>query len=232
MKPVAPKEELLRESSLQEGVSLAVLVWACDPRAHFRSHHLAMVRLSHLLWTCSNTQVTTFLCREKKSEKHSYDFPTLYNLRMFTFPSFFCRLCLALIFFHLEFPECHSLLLFSRKILGGGSSMRDNFIVKKDFTGLPFGFQGVKFLTVQDFALFWSPASMSSESERHSVLCNSLPPMDYTVHGVLQARILEWVAIPFSRGSFQPRDQTQVSHVAGKFFTSWATREAQEHWSG
>ena len=38
--------------------------------------------------------------------------------------------------------------------------------------------------------------------------------MDYTVHGILQARILEWVAIPFSRVSFQPRDQTQISHIA------------------
>ena len=43
-------------------------------------------------------------------------------------------------------------------------------------------------------------------------------PMDYTVHGILQARILEWVAVPFSRGSSQPRDQTQVSHIAGGFF--------------
>ena len=40
------------------------------------------------------------------------------------------------------------------------------------------------------------------------------------------------VAFPFSRGSSQPRDQTQVSHIAGAFFTSWATREAQEYWSG
>ena len=40
-------------------------------------------------------------------------------------------------------------------------------------------------------------------------------PMDYRVHGILQARILEWVAVPFSRGSFQPRDRTQVSHIAG-----------------
>ena len=37
--------------------------------------------------------------------------------------------------------------------------------------------------------------------------------MDYTVHGILQARILEWVAAPFSRGSSQPRDRTQVSHI-------------------
>ena len=53
-------------------------------------------------------------------------------------------------------------------------------------------------------------------------------PMDYTVHGILQARILEWVAFPFSRGSSQPRDWTQVSHIAGGFFTSWATRLAHK----
>ena len=45
-------------------------------------------------------------------------------------------------------------------------------------------------------------------------------PMDYTVCGILQARILEWVAIPSSKGSSQPRDQTQVYHIAGRFFTS------------
>ena len=52
-------------------------------------------------------------------------------------------------------------------------------------------------------------------------------PMDYTVHGILQARILEWVAFPSSRRSSQLRDQTHVSRIAGKFFTSWATREAK-----
>ena len=50
--------------------------------------------------------------------------------------------------------------------------------------------------------------------------------MDYTVHGILQAKILEWVAFPFSRESSQPRDWTQVSRIAGRFFTGWATREA------
>ena len=45
-------------------------------------------------------------------------------------------------------------------------------------------------------------------------------PVDYTVHGILQARILEWAAFSFSRGSSQPRDQTQVSCMAGGFFTS------------
>ena len=54
-------------------------------------------------------------------------------------------------------------------------------------------------------------------------LCN---PRDYTVYGIVQARILERAAFPFSRGSYQPRDQTQVSRIAGRFFISWAIREA------
>ena len=50
--------------------------------------------------------------------------------------------------------------------------------------------------------------------------------MDCIVHEILQARVLEWVAISFSRGSSQPRDRTQVSRIAGVFLASWATREA------
>ena len=57
-------------------------------------------------------------------------------------------------------------------------------------------------------------------------------PMDYTVHGILQASILEWVAFPFSGGSSQLRYRTQISYIAGGFFTTWATREGQECWSG
>ena len=57
-------------------------------------------------------------------------------------------------------------------------------------------------------------------------------PMGCTVHGILQARTLDWGAFPFSWGSSQPRDPTRVSHIAGRCFTSWATREAQEYWSG
>ena len=57
-------------------------------------------------------------------------------------------------------------------------------------------------------------------SESRSAVSDSLRP-----HGLYQARILEWVAFPFSRGSSQPRDRTQISHITGGFFTSWATRE-------
>ena len=49
-----------------------------------------------------------------------------------------------------------------------------------------------------------------------------------SVHGIFQARVLEWVAISFSRGSSRPRDQSQVSHIVGRHFTVWATREAKK----
>ena len=62
----------------------------------------------------------------------------------------------------------------------------------------------------------WKPLS-------HVQLC------DCIVHGILQARILEWVAFPFSRVSSQPRDWIQVFHVAGRFFINWATKEAQDY---
>ena len=62
-------------------------------------------------------------------------------------------------------------------------------------------------------------------SESLSVVSDFLQPH---VLGILQARILERVAFPFSRGSSQPRDQTQISHIAGGFFTSWAIKEAQK----
>ena len=55
------------------------------------------------------------------------------------------------------------------------------------------------------------------QHESRSVVSDSLRPVDSTVHGILQARTLEWVAVPFSRGSSQSRDQTQVSCIASGF---------------
>ena len=71
------------------------------------------------------------------------------------------------------------------------------------------------------------PASWEVKLLSHVAFCN---PMDCTlpgssIHGILQARVLEWLAISFSRGSSWPRDRTQVPHVAGRHFTLWATRE-------
>ena len=64
-------------------------------------------------------------------------------------------------------------------------------------------------------------------------LCPTLcDTMYYIVPGIPQDRILEWVAFPVSRGSSQPRDRTQVSHISWGFFTAKVTWEAQEYWSG
>ena len=67
-------------------------------------------------------------------------------------------------------------------------------------------------------------AYIQSESESYSVMSNSLPP--HGLYGIFQARILGWLAFPFSRRYSQPRDQTWVSCIAGRFFTIWATWEA------
>ena len=70
-----------------------------------------------------------------------------------------------------------------------------------------------------------------SESVSCSVVTDSFDPRDCSppvssVHGILQARVLEWLAISFSRGSPRRRDRTRLSHTAGGFFAFWATREA------
>ena len=74
-----------------------------------------------------------------------------------------------------------------------------------------------------DVLLFLFGTSQSYPAPWDPMDCN-LPGS--SVHEILQARILEWVTIPFSRRSSQPRDQTWVSCIADRFFTIWATREA------
>ena len=68
---------------------------------------------------------------------------------------------------------------------------------------------------------------LTVQTESSSAYLTLWDPMDYTVHGILQVRILEWVAFSFSTGSSQPRDWTQVSCIAGGFFISLAIRETQ-----
>ena len=88
------------------------------------------------------------------------------------------------------------------------------------------------FLVVMYGCEKWTIKKAESDSEVAQPYLTLCDPMDYTAHGILQARVLEWVAVPFSRGSSQPRDGTQVSHIAGRFFTSSAIREAhKESWA-
>ena len=73
----------------------------------------------------------------------------------------------------------------------------------------------------------WSEVAQSCLTLCDPMDCS---PPGFSFHGILQARILEWVAISFCRGSSQPRDQTRVSRIAGRCFNLWATREAQYLW--
>ena len=110
-----------------------------------------------------------------------------------------------------------------------------------DYIELPASFFHLKMPSQFSGHLLFPLSSNTSPlitSESESEVAQSRPtlcdPMDYSppgssVHGILQARILEWVAIFFSRVSSQPRDRTQVSCNAGRRFNLWATREA--HWS-
>ena len=86
--------------------------------------------------------------------------------------------------------------------------------------------QRISYLTAAAFAAdSFSITVLSEVCVLVSLLCLTLcDPMDSSppgssVHGILQARMLEWVAIPFFRGSSRPRDQPQVSCIAGRFFT-------------
>ena len=80
-------------------------------------------------------------------------------------------------------------------------------------------FRALRFL-FEDVCLVTQSCLTLCDPMNYNLLCSSV-----------QARILEWVAMPSSRGSSQPRDGTQISHIAGRFLTSWVTREASWRWS-
>ena len=85
----------------------------------------------------------------------------------------------------------------------------------------------LKLCMITASVIIFSSSSESEVAQSCPTLCN---PMDcslpgFSVHGIFQARVLEWAAISFSRGSSQPRDQTLVSCIASRRFTVWATRE-------
>ena len=83
----------------------------------------------------------------------------------------------------------------------------------------------VNYKTIAVNAIFESESEVAQSC---LTLCNPMDcsPPGSSLHGILQARLLEWVAISFSRVSSQPRDRTQVSRIAGRRFNLWATREA------
>ena len=86
------------------------------------------------------------------------------------------------------------------------------------------------FLKPLEFPKWWviKERKESEVAQSCPTLCDPLDcsPPGSSIHGILQARVLEWIAVSCSRGSSWPRDQTQVSCIAGRHFTIWATREA------
>ena len=98
-----------------------------------------------------------------------------------------------------------------------------------------------RIIATQDISSFWHSLLTDlkvdlgeSEIGSHSVVSDSLWPVDCSplssfIHGILQARILEWVTISFSRGSSWPRDQTQVSHITGRHFNLCTARETLKY---
>ena len=86
----------------------------------------------------------------------------------------------------------------------------------------------LKLFIDKELLSFMKVKSESEFDQSYPTLCD---PMDYSLpgsslHGILQARVLEWIAISFSKGSSRPRDRTRVSRVPGRCFNLWATREA------
>ena len=99
-------------------------------------------------------------------------------------------------------------------------------------TQWPVIFKSIKVIKVEEilrnFSRLMETKSKKVKSLSRVQLCNPVDcsPPGSSIHGIFQAKVLEWVAISFSRGSSWPRNQTEVSCIAGRCFTIWATREA------
>ena len=138
-----------------------------------------------------------------------------------------------LIYFHME-KESREEVLCHHAIpvelwLPDSTSSKNNWEPYIGYNSRSWGFSNclkIRQLDIQNFHLAYQIPNVAQSC---LTLCY---PMDCSlpgssVHGIFQARILEWVAISFSRRSSQPRDQTQVSCVVGRCFTIWATGEVQ-----
>ena len=129
------------------------------------------------------------------------------------------------------FTQAHTMAFPKNSFLFFGSEMSLLFYLWLLLS--PFSSISCLLLLTSSFSspsLFWLFPPHSEVKVKVAQSCPTLcDPTDYRVLGILQARILEWVAFPCSRGSSQPRDQIQVSCLVGGFFISWATREAPLH---
>ena len=131
------------------------------------------------------------------------------------------------------YTQC-TLIIFILQLITFYKSLNSGFIYNKShtdkscFTKMHLFKSTLKYILIDKCHQLIYTESESEVAKSCPILCD---PMDYSlpgssVHGILQASILEWVAVSFSRRSSQPRDQTRVSRIAGRHFTIWATWEA------
>ena len=131
------------------------------------------------------------------------------------------------------YTQC-TLIIFILQLITFYKSLNSGFIYNKChtdkscFTKMHLFKSTLKYILIDKCHQLIYTESESEVAKSCPILCD---PMDCSlpgssVHGILQASILEWVAVSFSRRSSQPRDQTQVSRIAGRYFTIWATWEA------
>ena len=159
----------------------------------------------------TNSQVTRAVCvLDWCAPRPGWLLPTLNHQTIY--PSWFCSLVLGV--YPPLSPRDHTVY-----ILFGNYDLSWDSLDERDFCNLKFFWHDL-----------WKSESVSCSFVSESFVPQwtvALYPMAPLTHEILQARILEWVAISFSRGSSQPSDGTRVSCVAGGWFTCWATREAQ-----
>ena len=116
--------------------------------------------------------------------------------------------------------------LFRRWVMSDSSATPWTIVFQSP---LSMGFPRQEYWSGLPFPSPVQPVKWSEVAQSCLTLCD---PMDcslsgFSVHGIFQARVLEWVAISLSRGSSRPRNRTQVSHIAGRHCTVWATRKIQ-----
>ena len=115
---------------------------------------------------------------------------------------------------------CFSFFFFFKSFLYMGSYNIDNNVLSSALTHSK---------KKKSFPIHVSLVSQSCSVVSGSLWTHGLGQARFPIHLILQARILKWVAVPFSRGSSKPRDRTQVSHITEGFFTIWVTSKAQIH---
>ena len=137
--------------------------------------------------------------------------------------------CVCICIKYLSFFLCPKLIMPQIQFMNNRMNAFLSHVSSLHLVSVPILMKNIPIISFEDIICF-EPLKVKTESEVTQSCLTLCGPMDRSppgssVHGVFQARILEWVAISFSSGSSWSRNQTQVSHIVGRRFTVWATRE-------